>query len=273
MQWERYCRLFIPRLVETYRKCTGRKLDINNPVTFTEKIQWLKIYDSTMLKTFSANKITVHRVYKGILGVDIGIPIIAVYNAPSEIQWDKLPSDMVLKCNHGSGYNIVLHQKTSDAIESASASLSKWLEEDYASRFYEMHYALIPRKILVEPYISDLTDIKIFCFNGKPSFYQIDKHAEERRMNFYDMQGNPLTWLSNTQYPANYAIHDNVPSQMDKLIDMSYRLSRPFKFVRVDFYIKGDKIYGGELTFTPGAGIQTYAGGGDRILGQMLDLQ
>lgn len=273
MTWLDYCVSFIPKLIKNYKRCSGRTLDISKPLTFTDKIQWLKIYDSTMLKAFAADKVTVHAFYKMQLGMDIGIPLIAVYDNPDEIDWNSLPSDMVIKCNHGSGYNLILHDKSPKTIKSTKETLVKWLNEDYANRYCELHYSLIPRKILVEQYIDNLVDSKIFCFNGVPKFYQIDKHFTENRMNFYDMQGKPLTWLSNTHYPANYKVIDEIPPHMDELADMAAKLCKPFKFVRVDFYTAGDKIYGGELTFTPGAGIQSYAGEGDRKLGDMLDLQ
>jgi hypothetical protein len=226
-----------------------------------------------MLKTFAADKVTVHYIYQKYLGKDIGIPVLGIYDTPDEIEWDKLPSDMVIKCNHGSGYNLILHDKNADTIASTKATLSKWLQKDYANRYYELHYSLIPRKILIEQYIDNLVDSKLFCFNGVPKFYQIDKHLTENRMNFYDMSGNPLRWLSNTQHPANYNIIDAIPPHMDEMARMAEALCKPFKFVRVDFYTAGDKIYGGELTFTPGGGIQSYAGNGDRKLGDMLDLQ
>jgi len=272
MEWIDYCKTFIPKLKDNYKKCTGKQLNLSNPLTFTEKIQWIKIYDNTMLKSFAADKVTVHKYYQKMLGKDIGIPLLGVYDTPNDIKWETLPSDIVVKCNHGSGYNLILHDKKHSTISHAIATLNKWMKEDYTNRFCELHYTLIPRKILIEPYIDNLVDLKIFCFNGNPRFYQIDKHFSEHRMNFYDMQGSPLTWLSNTQYPANYSIIDEMPLFINEMNTMAEYLCKPFKFVRADFYTAGDKIYGGELTFTPGAGIQSYAGNGDRKLGDMLAL-
>jgi len=273
MDWLEYCKSNIPRLIANYKACTGRQLDLSKVSTFTDKLQWLKIYDSTYQKAMAADKVLVHNFYKFILGRDIGIPLLAVYDSPKQIEWSKLPSQMVIKCNHGSGYNLIIRDKSKATIAKAEQALTKWLAEDYANRYCELHYSLIPRKILVEQYIDNLVDTKIFCFNGKPRFYQIDQHFTENRMNFYEMNGTPLTWLSNTHYPANYNIIDKIPPRMEEMQEMATKLSAPFKFVRVDFYTSGDTIYGGELTFTPGAGIQQYAGDGDRRLGDMLDLQ
>ena len=273
MNWPLYCKQYANACCDLYNKYTGRSIDLKHPMTFTEKIQWLKIYDSTFLKTFAADKVTVHDYYAYCLGQDIGIPIIATYNKITDIKWSELPNDIIIKCNHGSGYNHILHGKNSANISNCEALLRKWMSEDYASRYYELHYSLIPRKILVEPYIPNLTDTKIFCFNGTPKFYQIDRHLSDcPRMNFYDFDGNPITWLSNRACPANYSSKDNIPSHLDLMLDYAKKLATPFKFVRVDFYDTGADVYGGELTFTPGAGLQSYIGDGDQRLGDMLDL-
>jgi len=272
MDWAKFCVSKIPDLINKYKTNTGREINLSSVRTFTDKIQWLKIYDSTYMKTFVADKVTVHKFYKQILGKDIGIPLIAVYNNPSQIEWDSLPPKIMIKCNHGSGYNISVTDKSQATIHRVSDLLGRWLQDDYSEFFCELHYKLIPRKILVEPYIDGLVDTKIFCFNGTPKFYQIDKHLTESRMNFYDLNGTPVRWLSNTTYPANYSILDPKPNKLNEMCSIATKLARQFKFVRVDFYTVGNTLYGGELTFTPGAGNQKYIGDGDRRLGDLLAL-
>ena len=250
----------------------GRELNLSNPRTFTEKLAWMKVYDSTFLKTFAADKFTVHEYYALKLGKDIGIKPIGIYNNVDEINWDKLPNDIVIKCNHGSGYNKILHGKRKIDLDTVVSSCKEWLSTDYSSLWGELHYKPIPRKIIIEPYIGELTDTKLFCFNGIPRFYQIDRHFSEHRMNFYDMSGNPLTWLSRASYPADYTISDPVPHNLNIMAAMAVKLAKPFKFVRVDFYNCGTDIYGGELTFIPGGANQSYIGDGDERLGAFLKL-
>ena len=147
------------------------------------------------------------------------------------------------------------------------------MSEDYSYVYdCELHYHLIERKVFIEEYKENLEDIKIFCFNGTPKFLQVDKHFQEHRMNFYDVDWKPLTWLSNRDYPANYKIIDSCPEQLNELLELATKLSKDFKFVRVDLYPRTEGIFLGELTFTPGGGRQTYLSDGDLKIGQMLDL-
>lgn len=272
MEWIDYCKSYIPKIAERYHKHIGISLNLDTPTRFTEKIQWLKIYDSSKLKADCADKIKIHDYYKSVLGNDIAIPIIGVYDSPNQIDFKVLPSKFVLKCNHGSSFNIVIEDRRAINTNYINKRLSNWLKYDYAMTAYEFHYSLIARKILIEEYVPDLTDIKIFCFNGIPKIIQVDKHLTERRQNFYDLEWKPLTWLSRSEYPANYKIIDEKPDSIDTLLEYAKYLSSPFKLVRVDFCLSGNKIYGGELTFTPAAGFQTYIGDADIRLGNMLSL-
>ena len=259
-------------VISTYEKVHKTKLNLSNPRTFTEKLSWLKLYDSSFLKAFAADKSTVHQFYVKQVGKDIGIKPHAIVNKFDDIRWNNLPNDIILKCNHGSGFNKILHDHKPDTIKAISADFYRWDSINYGELWGELYYSLIPHKIVIEPFIDNLIDTKFFCFNGIPKFYQIDRHFQEHRMNFYYVDGSPVKWLSNVEYPANYDIIDPLPSHLDTMIDYAVKLSKPFKFVRVDFYRHGDDIYGGELTFIPGAANQKYLGDGDAKLGDMLDL-
>lgn len=273
MTWEDYCISQLPLAKKLYQKYMKKTFDFKCPQTFTEKIWWMKIYDSTMLKSFCADKVNLHDYSTYVLGKDICIPIIKVYNKPKDINYEELPKSFVIKCNHGSGYNIIVKDKAKINKQDIERRLNKWLAEDYSYVYdCELHYHLIKRKILIEEYKEQLEDIKIFCFNGIPKFLQVDKHFQEHRMNFYDVDWKPLTWLSNRDYPANYNIIDDKPQQLSELLELAAKLSKEFKFVRVDLYPRQEGIFLGELTFTPGGGRQTYLGDGDLKIGQMLDL-
>lgn len=272
MNWNEYCAQHRNKIEHIYEQVHRRKLDLRHPSTFTEKLQWLKIYDSTTLKTMCADKIAVHTYFKKVLGNDIGVPITKVYTRVDDITDDDINHDTVLKCNHGSGMNIVIHADNKPVLMTVKNTIRKWLREDHGKRFCEMYYSLIKPTVFSEQYLADLNDVKVFCFNGQPKFYQIDRHFAEHRMNFYDLDWKPLTWLSRKDYPANYDISDPKPP-INIIYDYAAKLCKPFKFVRCDFIVSKGHVYGGELTFIPGAGNQSYLEDGDRRLGDMLDLQ
>ena len=258
-----------------------RKLNINldTPKTIQDKINWLKLYDSTPLKTKCADKIKVHEYSKEVLGEDICVPIIKTYNSTDEINWDELPNNFVIKCNHGSGMNIIIRNKEDINKEEIVKQLNIWINEDFAYRNgYEMQYHNIERKIFVEKFIggtnTDIPDYKIFCFNGIPKIIKVmnDRYLGKLRANYYDLDFNPL-YYSRNDFPANYNILDKKPLNLKLMIEYAKKLSKPFKYVRVDFYEIGNKVYLGELTFTPGSGYFKYKNNEtENIIGNLLDL-
>lgn len=273
MNFKEWCKTFESGVKEFYKKNLKRTLNLTEPKLFTEKIQWLKIYDSTFLKSYCADKINVHEYCKEKLGKDICIPILSTFHDVNEIDFSKLPNKCVIKCNHGSGMNIIIPDKNKLNISGVKSKLQRWLSTNFAfSNGYELHYSPIKRMIMIEPFLKNLTDIKFFCFNGKVKFIQIDKHFTENRLNFYDCEWKPLTWLSNTSYPADYSKIDEKPEKLNEMIKIAEKLAADFKFVRVDLYDYAGEILLGELTFTPGSGKIHYAGDGDIKLGKMLDL-
>ena len=271
MEWNAYCKRQSYKVIRLYEQFHHCKLHLDNPVTFTEKLQWLKIHDSTPLKAMCADKINVHKYFNKVLGSDIGIPINKIYNSVDEINATDINHPTVIKCNHGSGMNIVVNAPSRLSLTDIKTTIRLWLQEDHGNHFGELYYTLIKPTAFSEQYLPDITDIKLFCFNGKPKFYQVDRRFVEHRMNFYDLKWKPLSWLSRKDYPANYSIIDPKPP-VDIIYDYAVKLCKPFKFVRCDFIVSNGHVYGGELTFIPGAGNQSYLGDGDRRLGDMLDL-
>lgn len=257
----------------------GFNLDLDNPKTIQDKINWMKIYDSTPIKTKCADKIRVHEYCMEKLGKDICVPIISIYDKVEDIKWDELPKQFVIKCNHGSGMNIIVKDKDTLNIDDTNRRLRRFMADDFAFHVgYEMHYHDIPHKIFVEKYIGkqsgDLVDYKFSCFNGVPKILQVmsDRYYGRLRFNYYDMDFKPLNY-SRTDHPANYGIADEKPKNFDLMVEYSRKLSGDFKFVRVDFYEVDNKVYLGELTFTPGAGFFKYRNQEDnRTVGRMLIL-
>lgn len=271
MELQDFCKQYIPLVKEAFLKMHKRELDLEHPVTFTEKLQWLKIYDSTFLKTFCADKIRVHDYYTWKLGKDIGVPINKIFKSPDDISRIDIEVPCVLKCNHGSGMNIIIKPDNTMSLDDIRAKITHWFQCDHGQNWGEAYYSIIEPTCFSETYLQEMRDIKVFCFNGIPRFIQVDRHFAEHRMNFYDLKWNPLTWLSRKDYPANYSIMDERPP-IEILCEYASKLSQPFKFVRCDFILSGKRIYGGELTFIPGAGNQSYEGDADTRLGQLLQL-
>ena len=267
-------------ILERNGRARGLKINVKNPVTIQDKIAWLMVYDSTALKSKCADKVRIHEYCKEKLGEDICTPIIKVWDKVSDIDWDSLPDRFVIKCNHGSGMNIIVKDKKSLDIESAKRSLNKWMGDDFAMRVNrEMHYHAIPHKVFAEEYLEDdkqttsLFDYKFWCFNGEPKFYSINDGQGHGAINHYDLDGNYIAELSRPGYPSNPDKNYPQPKNKEKMIECAKKLSADFKFVRVDFYEVGGKMYLGELTFTPGAGLFRYEKKGyDVKVGNMLKL-
>lgn len=275
MEWLEFCKSFIPKIKAQYKSRVGKELNLENPKTLTEKIQWLKVYDSSFLKTYCADKILLHDYCESKLGKDICIPIISTYDKPEQIEWNKLPNKFVIKCNHGSGYNIIVEDKTKLNKTEVNSKLNKWLNENYALFGAELHYYNIKRKILIEEYKesidNDLVDYKFWCFNGEPKYFSIGAGHGHGSLNYYDFNMK-LYPYQRLDYHCDRNIKWNKPSRFDEMMDIAKILSKDFKFVRVDFYEINKKVFLGELTFTPGDGYFKFEGNGDLSVGEMLDL-
>lgn len=257
-------------------KRVGLNLNLDNPVTIQDKLNWLKIYDSTPLKTRCADKIQVHDYCKEKTGVDLCIPILKIYDKVEDIKWEELPNQFVIKCNHGSGMNIIVKDKSKLNIPEAEAKLRRFMKDDFAFHVgYEMHYHDIPHKIFVEEYKEDenqknsLYDYKFWCFNGEPKFYTINDGHGHGDIIYYDMDDKIIDPYCLNKPGLRY----KKPVNFDKMTELSKKLSEDFKFVRVDFYEVGGQLYLGELTFTPGAGFFKYKKAEyNNIFGDMLTL-
>ena len=262
-----------------FLRLNGIIIDLNNPKTIQDKLSWLNIYDTNPLKTKCADKIKLHEYCKDILGEDICIPIIKIYDRVDDIIWDELPEKFVIKCNHGSGMNIIFRNKNNFDKLNAIDKLSKWMKDDFAFRNgFEAHYHDIEHKIFVEEYKNDgnkdLIDYKFLCFNGTPIYCQVigGRNEKSRHLNYYDMDFDFVD-ISRYDFPNNPKIIDKKPINFEKMKEFSKILSEPFKFVRVDFYEIDGRVFLGELTFTPGAMAFKYKNDDDNIkVGSLLKL-
>ena len=245
-------------LIKWYKKRTGWDLDLNKPESFNEKIQWLKLYDSTLQKTRLADKYKVRDWVADKIGHDHLIPLLGVWGSFEEIDFSDFPSKFVLKTNHGSGWNVIVKDKTCFNYHKAKQNFDKWLSQDYSKRVgYELHYGGISPVIIAEEYMGDsesLLDYRFFCFDGKPYYVWVDSGSgtSEHRRNIYDINWNLQPLLVNYE-----PLLEDLPKplQLEEMTKYAEILSEGFSFVRVDFYLIGETVYFGEMTFTPQSGI------------------
>lgn len=241
-----------------YKYNMNQDLNLANPQTFNEKIQWMKLYDSTPIKTRLADKYLVRDWVKDTIGEKYLIPLLGVYNNFEEIDFNKLPNQFVIKCNHGAAYNIIVKDKSKLNLSDTKAKLDKWMNENFAFKFgIELHYRDIPPKIIIEQYIEnnggDLVDYKFWCFNGKVEYilYCAERNITGLRMEFYDRDWNRRDFMTS---PSNTKKIDK-PVNLEQMIRFAEILSKDINFVRVDLYRLDDgTIYFGEMTFTPTSG-------------------
>ena len=246
-----------------YYRITGKKLDWKRPGNLSEKLLWLNRYHCTPLKVQCADKYRMKQ-YVADCGLDeINVPLIGVWDRVEDIKWDDLPNQFVLKTNHGCGTNIICKDKNKLDIEDAKQKLTDWLKIDFGKLYNEQHYKYIKRCVFAEQYLSALdlfqTDYKIQVINGEPYCILIcadrDKNGHAQLFS-YDLQWNRVSLLNGEEETLDRQF--DKPKNLSKMLDYARILSKPFPYVRVDFYEVDGKLYIGELTFTPYGNIMTY---------------
>ncbi len=230
----------------------GKKINFDNPVSYTEKIQWLKLNYYKPEFTKMADKIEAKNIVSNIIGDDYVIPSLGVWNNFEEIDFNLLPKQFVLKTNHDSGGVVVCKDKSKFNIENAKRLLSTSLKKKYYYCGRELPYKGIKPKILAEKYLVDeskqeLKDYKFFCFNGEPKllFVAQNRHIETK-FDFFDMQFHKLN-IKN--YYKNSSTLQSKPKNFELMIELAKKLSKGLPHIRIDFYNISGKIYFGEYTF------------------------
>lgn len=239
----------------------GYSLDLKNPKTFCEKLQWLKLYDRKPEYARMVDKYEVKKYVADKIGNEYIIPTLGVWDAPEDIEWEELPNQFVLKTTHGGGGNgvIVCKDKTKLDIKAVCKQLHKSLSSDLYKTFREWPYKNVSKRIIAESFLAspsgELKDYKFFCFNGKVKCFKIDfGRFVEHHANYYSPEGELLPFGEKGLEPDPNHI-EIMPENLNEMISLAEQLSDGFKFLRVDLYnIKG-KIYFGELTFYPAAGL------------------
>lgn len=257
-----------------YRFLLGRPLDLKNPRTFNEKLQWYKLYycDGNDLIVQCTDKYSVRRYvedrgYGGILN-----PLLGVWDRVDDIDWDVLPKKFVLKCTHGSGYNIICLDKSKMDKKQVQSTLRRWLREDFGLFNLEPHYDRIQKRIIAEEFIEWQgglpVDYKFFCFHGQPKMIGVYKgRYSNLEKHYYDLNWKPMAI---SMHGGGGEV--DKPKLLPEAIEISTRLAQDFPFVRVDLYDCNTRIIFGELTFSPAAGFHRFTHEGDVAVGEWFDL-
>lgn len=257
----------------------GKRLDLKHPRTFNEKLQWLKLYDRKPAYTIMVDKYEA----KNYVGEKIGkahiIPVVGgPWNSVDEIDFNSLPNRFVLKCTHNSGGMIICKDKNVLDINSAKTVLNHSMNNNYYLHGREWPYKNVPRRIFAEQYMEDqngqMIDYKFYCFNGNPAFLYVSKGMENHRT--AQVSFVTLDWKIADFGRSDYAPLDVLPDRPHKfneMIDIAKKLSKNIPFLRVDLYEIDDKIYFGELTFSPCGGFMPFEPRkADEEVGKLLEL-
>lgn len=248
-----------------FRLKMGYKLDLNNPTTYSEKLQWLKLYNKKPEYCQMVDKLAVKDYVASVLGPQYVIPILGVWEKPEDIEWDKLPNQFVLKTTHGGGSEgvIICKEKKTFDKEKAVLKLNSSMKQDIYYNFREWPYKNVHKRIIAETLLNDdseynkngLTDYKFTCFNGVADNVMVcvDRSLGETKFYFYDKDWNlmPLNVRGKNTSP-DFKLPK--PSCMDEMFAIAGELSKGIPFLRVDLYCINEKPYFGEMTFYPASG-------------------
>lgn len=256
----------------------GKKLDLRNPKTMNEKLQWLKLYNRKPEYTTMVDKILVKDYVAKIIGEDYIVPLFGVWDTPEQIDFDVLPNQFVLKTNHSGGNTgvVIVKDKSKIDREAIKEKLKTSLKSDIYARYREWPYKNVQRKVFAEAYLGDdLADYKFYCYNGyadavmicvdrqigDPKFYFFDKDWKLKR---YNKRGK--------EAPENFTLPK--PEGIDKMFELASILSRDIPYARVDFYNINGKIYFGEITFFPASGFdKNRLPESDALFGEMINIR
>lgn len=246
-----------------FREKAGYELDLSNPQTFSEKLNWYKLNDRNPLMAKCADKIAVREYITEKGYGDMLNEIYGVYDRVSDIDIDALPEQFVLKAAHGSHMNVIVTDKKAVNWTQQKLLMRTWLKQDIYWSGREWVYKDLPKRIVAEKYIEDetgeLKDYKFFCYNGVPTYLEFDigRFNGTHFRNYYDMDMNFVPISDSCQSDSNIHLpFDN--TVFEKMKSVAAALSEPFHFVRVDLYYSDHKIYFGELTFFDGGGFQFF---------------
>lgn len=257
-----------------FQKRKGHKPDLKNPKTFSEKMQWLKIYYDNPKFITCSDKILMKQ-YLTDKGLGSYLPaILDTGKTFEELAWNLLPDSFVVKANHDSGSVWIIRNKQRCDTELLKTQVNAALSRTFGEKNHQDILLQIEPKVLVEELLDDddLKDFKIYCFNGKAKFIQVDfdRHTNHTR-NFYDLNWNALNF-STAGYPVSSRALDK-PENLTAMIELAECISAEFPFLRADLYNVDNTVFIGEMSFFPSAGWGAFSEPDwDEKFGQLLSL-
>lgn len=266
-------------LKKLYKKRIGRELDLRNPKTFNEKQNWLKLYDRNPEYTVMVDKYKVRKYIAEKVGEEYLVPLLGVWDSTDEIDFDALPNEFVLKCNHDNGV-IICRDKSKLDIEKTKKELALHMKRNYYRKLREWPYKNVPKKIICEKFMSnnngkDCIEYKLFCFSGVVQYILVVANRTSNKpttMDTYTAKWEH-TDLINGDTPLAGDIFEK-PDFFDEICEVAKKLSKNMPFLRVDFNIWNNNIYFGELTISDSGGFENYKPQNwDYHLGELLELQ
>lgn len=276
--------LFSDKLFLEYRFYLemGKKLNLKNPKTFNEKLQWLKLYNRKSEYTEMVDKIAVKEYVAKKIGDSVIIPTLAVWDNVNDINLDALPNKFVLKTNHGGGNTgvVICNDKSNFDLQKAKGRLYKNYKEDIYPLHKEFPYLNVNKKIFAESLLetkdnTEIKDYKFYCFDGYVDSVMVcmDRQIGDAKFYFFDKDWNLKRYNKRgKEAPADFTLPK--PENMDRMFEIASELSKGIPFLRVDLYNVDGKIYFGETTFFPASGFDpNYLEETDRYFGSKINLE
>lgn len=266
-------------LKKKFKIYMGKNLDLNNPKTFNEKLQWLKINDRKPIYTIMVDKYEAKKYVASIIGEEYIIPTLGIYDNFDQINFDSFPNQFVIKCTHDSGGLVIVKDKTQINIQKVRKKINKCLKRNYYWSGREWPYKNVKPRIIIEKYMEDqntedLKDYKFFCFGGVPKIILVcSERFSSSNMceTWFDDSWNLLPIKEN-----NHGIDKSIkcPLNFEKMKNLASILSKDIPFVRIDFYEIKNEIYFGEITFFPASGYEKFdPEEWDEKMGDLIELK
>ena len=264
-------KIYIKKL---YEKRTGQKLNLKNPKTFNEKCNWLKLYNRRPEYTIMVDKYKAREYIAEKIGEQYLVPLLGVWDSPDEIDFDALPNEFVLKCNHDNGV-IICRDKSKLDIEKTKKELAARLSRDYYKKLREWPYKNVPRKIICEKFMEntnneELYDYKLLCFNGKVRIVEINSERFSGccKEDHFDINWNHIDV---TGKPSSGKELEK-PLFFDEMVSIAELFAHNIAFLRVDFNYWNNKLYLGEFTFFYGGSMKPFKEPWESNFGDWIEL-
>lgn len=252
-----------------------KRINLKNPQTFNEKLQWLKLYGHRPEYVTMADKYRVKKYVADIIGKEHIVPCLGVWERAEDIDFESLPNQFALKCNHNSGGGrCICNDKKSLDLEVVRKNIAKGLKSDYYLPGRDKQYRDIDKLIIADTYLDDKTgnelrDYKFWCFDGVPKYMYCTCKGKFIYENFYDMNYNPV--------PINHGFprltpEIEKPQEFELMKELASKLSAGIPFVRVDFFDVNHHVYFAEFTFFDWGGFRPFGGDWDKELGKLIKI-